>query len=261
MAERLYPYGYTNGIYGPAAGGGQHITLAQLKAKKSFYQLHPEVQRRLVALFDHCIDAGHPLGLGTGWRVQPTTGGTFVRPGYSYHQGFWWDGGQWRIPDGVHDTNALAIDTVPSVSWPYMNGICERYGFVHMGYFNDEFWHIQPLEIPRARRLSGDRMMLVPPPLNVFPLPDSDIDDVDPPKKRSRPMVYLIDETGAQWASDMQTVRWLYNPVAQQRYWDLIPISGWPQHKTQTTTLEISQAVWGAITGPTPPTKPWVAAA
>jgi hypothetical protein len=168
---RLYPYGYSNGIYGPGAGGGEHITLAQLRAKKSFYKLHPEVQRRLVALFDHCIDAGHPLGFGTGWRVQPTSGGTFVRPGYSYHEGWYWDGQRWRQPDGVHDTNAYAIDTVPSPSWDYMNSIAHLYGMKHLAAFKNEKWHIQPLEIPTARRLSNGGMMLAPPPLNVFPLP------------------------------------------------------------------------------------------
>ena len=71
MVQR-FPYGYAR----PSGGGGPMgmgtmLTWDQMMTKKTVYNLHPEVRRRLKALIEHAASRKVPLGVGTGWRVQP----------------------------------------------------------------------------------------------------------------------------------------------------------------------------------------------
>jgi hypothetical protein len=151
-----YPFGY----------GTQMLTQAELETKETVAKLHPEHRRRVFALMEGAAQAGLQLGIGTGWRVQPSGKPGFAEPGNSYHEGFM-PGGQSR-PDGVHDTDAMACDMVPSSSWAWMDANAHRYGLRHFANVNNEPWHIQPAEIPGSRNFATKA-----PPLVTFPLPDA----------------------------------------------------------------------------------------
>src|SRR4029077_1339347 len=120
--------------------------------------LHPEVQRRFHALIDTAAAIGVPLGVGTGWRVQtnpPPPG--FAKPGNSWHE---------SCPVSPQSATALAIDTVPNVSWPWMEDHCGNFGFRTFKFVGNEPWHIQPTEISASRKYTG-----TPPVLYTWDLP------------------------------------------------------------------------------------------
>jgi len=142
-----YPYGY----------GSEKVTQEQLNAKKTYRLLHPEVRRRFQALIEHLAAKGVPLGVGTGWRVQPQNKKGFAKPGNSYHEAF---------PAGTENANAMAIDTVPSSSWNQMELVLDDFGLRSFRNVNNEPWHIQPIEIPGSRRYATS-----PPPLKTWKLP------------------------------------------------------------------------------------------
>lgn len=153
----------------PSGYAGAWRTWDQLMGMKTVWNLHPEVRRRLLALMEAATAAGHPLGVGTGWRKQPTNPdgsckSGFACPGNSYHEGFTSNGAR---PNGSNDMNALAIDTVPTSSWPWMNANCHRYGFIHFANVNSEPWHIQPFEVPRSRNYATSSPRII-----AFNLPD-----------------------------------------------------------------------------------------
>lgn len=162
-----YPYGYA----------GATLTLAEMATRTTVNRLHPEMRRRMFRMMEYAAEAGVQLGVGTGWRKQPTNpdGSTkpgFAAPGNSYHEGFMPDGTS--RPDGVNDRNAMAVDTVLSSAWPWMNANCGRFGLIHFANVNNEPWHIQPVEIPRSRNFATRQ-----PPLPTIPLPgDGSIEEV-----------------------------------------------------------------------------------
>ena len=71
---------------------------------------------------------------------------------------------------------ALAIDTVPNISWEWMHGHCGTYGLRHFKYVNNEPWHVQPSEIPTGRKMATKL-----PPLTVWALPIEPPTDPPPP--------------------------------------------------------------------------------
>jgi hypothetical protein len=133
-----YPYGYrkdNNGVMGM----GTRLTRSQLEAQTTVANLNPEFWRRFIALCEAAARAGVPLGVGTGWRVQPDPPPSgFAKPGNSNHEGFMSRG-------------AVAIDTVPEPSWNWMEQNCAKYGLRTFRNVNDEPWHIQPIDIPAGR--------------------------------------------------------------------------------------------------------------
>lgn len=154
MTTKTYPYGYS----GSPQGMGCMLTWDQMMTKSSVYNLHPEVLRRFHALIEYAWDCGVNLGVGTGWRVQPNPPPPgFASPGNSWHE---------SCPVNPVSCTALAIDTVPDVSWNWMENNCAAYGFRTFRYVNNEPWHIQPYEIPTSRSYAT-----VLPPLETFPLP------------------------------------------------------------------------------------------
>lgn len=142
-----YPYGY----------GDVTLTWDEMMTKRTVYNLHPEVQRRLKALIEFAAESGVPLGVGTGWRVQPINKPGFAAPGNSWHE---------SCPVNPVSATALAIDTVPNTSWNWMHMHCGKFGFKHFTYVNNEPWHIQPVEIPTSRRFATTL-----PALTIFNLP------------------------------------------------------------------------------------------
>lgn len=139
-----FPYGY----------GSARLTWAQLEQQRTVARLHPEVRKRARALFEHLASLGVPLGVGTGWRVQPSGRPGFASPGNSYHESF---------PSGSSNANALAIDTVPATSWDAMELHLDRFGLRSFRHVNHEPWHIQPVEVPTSRRWATSC-----PPLNTW---------------------------------------------------------------------------------------------
>jgi len=123
---------------------GTMLTIEQYQTRRTVYNLHPEFWRRYSALMQYALTQGVHLGVGTGWRIQPNPPPTgFAAPGNSNHEGF--------PADGVSG-GAVAIDTVPNLSWPWMEERLASYGLRSFKMIGNEPWHIQPAEIPASRR-------------------------------------------------------------------------------------------------------------
>jgi hypothetical protein len=141
--------------------------MEQMEAKKTVRYLDPEFWRRFKALMEAGASVDVGVGVGTGWRIQPTNpdGSTkpgFAAPGNSNHEGF---------PANGVAGGAVAIDAVGDLAWMEKN--LARYGlrsFIQpstTGYKgSDEPWHVQPAEIPASRMRRTQPWTLA-----KFPLP------------------------------------------------------------------------------------------
>ena len=157
-----FPYGYAKDGDG-VLGMGTALTIAQLELKQTVYKLHPELWRRYKALMQAAQRVGVPLGVGTGWRIQPkVVKPGFAPPGNSNHEGF--------PADGVTG-GAIAIDTVPQPSWGWMEQNLKAYGLKSFRNINNEPWHIQPYELPNSRSWRTQPWKLAPFPLPGTPKP------------------------------------------------------------------------------------------
>ena len=177
-----FPYGYAADSRG-ILGMGTMLTWDQMVTKTTVNRLHPEVQRRFKALIAHAQKQGVPLGPGTGWRVQPVNKPGFAQPGNSWHE---------STPVNPASATAFAIDTVPNISWNWMEANCARFGFRSFRAVNEEPWHIQPIEIPAGRSWAT-----TPPKVQRFNLPGQPTVVVPRPVLRrgneSRQVRMLID--------------------------------------------------------------------
>lgn len=144
----LYPNGYS----GSPAGTGDMRTLEGCATRTTIQRLHPEMWKRVSAMMTYAASQGVMLGVGTGWRVQPSGRPGFAEPGNSYHEGFMPNG--ISRPNGVDDSNALACDMVIDSSWNWMGANCAKFGLVDFSDVNNEPWHVQPAEIPRSRNFA-----------------------------------------------------------------------------------------------------------
>jgi hypothetical protein len=161
-ADTRFPFGYARPPDGGPQGMGTMLTWAEMMTKTTVSRLHPEVQRRFHALIEAGAADGVPLGVGTGWRVQPKPPPAgFAQPGNSWHE---------SCPVDPVSATALAIDTVPNTGWKWMHAVCGTYGLRHFRFVNNEPWHVQPSEIPTSRKFASKL-----PPLTVWQLP------VEPP--------------------------------------------------------------------------------
>lgn len=152
-----FPYGYA----GSPQGMGTQLSIAQYETLTTVRQLNFEFWRRVKALMIYAASQGVPLGVGTGWRIQPTNGGPgFASPGNSNHEGFPADG---------HSGGAVAADMVPSTSWGWMQSKLALYGLRSFQFVNNEPWHIQPVEIPASRNWRREPWVL-----QTWPLPGSE---------------------------------------------------------------------------------------
>lgn len=157
MAEPTYPFAY----------GSTMLTMAEYETKETVYNLHPELWSRFKALMEYGYTQGVPLGVGTGWRIQPDPPPAgFAQPGNSWHE---------SCPVSPTSATALAIDAVLEQSWPWMEANCALYGLRTFRDVNDEPWHAQPFEIPASRSYAT-----VLPPMQIWPLP-GDEEEVDMP--------------------------------------------------------------------------------
>ena len=178
VPPNTYPYGYAKDGAG-IAGMGTMLTVEQYQTKQTVYKLNTEFWRRFQALMQYALTQGVHLGVGTGWRVQPNPPPPgFAKPGNSNHEGF--------PADGVSG-GAVAIDSVPNISWPWMEANLKAYGLRSFKLINNEPWHVQPAEIPAARS-----WRTTPWKLAAFDLPGT-----DPPNPTPTP-----PSTG-NWAVDV----------------------------------------------------------
>lgn len=139
------------------------LTWEQLAQKQTWAKLDPEFRRRFKAMVDEATRQGVRLGVGTGWRIQPNPPPPgFAKPGNSNHEGFM-------------DDEAVAIDTVPSESWTWMEANCQRFGLRTFRDVNNEPWHVQPNDIPASRN-----WRTLPWDLARITLPDLNTDDWPP---------------------------------------------------------------------------------
>jgi peptidoglycan hydrolase-like protein with peptidoglycan-binding domain len=153
----LYPYGY----------GTTMLSMPQMMVRKTVNLLLPEFRRRVFALMEEAAEEGIPLGIGTGWRIQPDPPPPgFARPGNSNHESF---------PAGSGTATAVAADMVPQAAWPWMNRNCATFGLRHFATVNNEPWHIQPLEIPAGRNWRKEPWDLEPFPLPVKEKPPTGV--------------------------------------------------------------------------------------
>jgi hypothetical protein len=134
--------------------GGTRLEMAQYEQQRTVRQLNFEFWRRTRAMMEYGQSVGVDIGVGTGWRIQPTNGGPgFASPGNSNHEGF--------PADGVSG-GAVAADMVPASSWPWMQGQVARFGLKTFANVNNEPWHIQPVEIPNSRNWRRHPWVLQP---------------------------------------------------------------------------------------------------
>lgn len=199
---RLYLYGYHGG----------RRSLADMETRPAWNRLHPELRRRLVALFDASQDAGREVGFGEGWRssaqqeqvfrsrhVQVATGGCCM-----------WDGKRWALRPGMAhaappgrsfheetdgDGFAFAADLVGDLKW--MNANADRFGLRHFANVNNEPWHVQPIEFPNARASwPGQPPVVWQLPEHPTPQPQTPPPPVPPPPVTSEDdMIYLAHPT------------------------------------------------------------------
>jgi hypothetical protein len=198
MAQ-TFPYGYERPPDGGQQGMGTMLTWDQMMLKATVRNLHPEVRRRFKALIEFAATQGVPLGVGTAWRVQPNPPPPgFAQPGNSWHE---------SCPVSPLSPTAVAIDTVPTSSWDWMERNCAAYGFRTFRNVNNEPWHIQPTEIPTGRKFATTM-----PPMTVWVLPG---DKPPVPPQGARAMQYVIKgATGtAVYVTDWLTKRHIDGPT------------------------------------------------
>ncbi len=164
MTDRTYLYGY---------GEWQTcLTLGGLNARLAWSNLATEFERRLLALFDYCIDRGHDVGIGGGWRSSEQQRQVFIDRHYVVPCGttgtIAYDGKCYKLKPGeapsappgssYHETTepnggAIAADLIGDIR--YADDIAHLFGLRSLANLlppNDELWHHQPIEVATARR-------------------------------------------------------------------------------------------------------------
>ena len=154
---RTYAFGYR----------GERLTIDQLERRSTWSRLHPEVRRRLRAMFDHAQNEGRDVGIGGGWRSSATQEATFRSRYDVVLSSPWnvrWDGLLWRkkpnvapaAPPGrsyheetTSDGFALAADLIGDLDW--VADHAAEFGLRTFRHVNAEPWHVQPIELPTSR--------------------------------------------------------------------------------------------------------------
>jgi hypothetical protein len=152
--------------------GSLRLSVDQLDERRTWNQLHPEIRRRLIRMFDTGIAEGHDVGIGEGARDPVQQQAEFFRRHYQVATGGCcaYQGKRWALKTGmapiappgnsnheagVLDGFALAADLV---GWEdhWVDANCERFGLKNFGGaigpgVNGEEWHVQPVEFANSR--------------------------------------------------------------------------------------------------------------
>jgi peptidoglycan hydrolase-like protein with peptidoglycan-binding domain len=150
-----YAYGYA----------GSRLSLQEMEARPMWNRIHPEMRRRLVAMFDDARANGRDLGIGGGYRSSAQQRSLFLSRYVEDPNGtVRYDGKLWSKKPGVAaaappgrsyheetDPNGFcfAADLIGDLNW--MNANCHRFGLKHFANVNNEPWHVQPVELPNSR--------------------------------------------------------------------------------------------------------------
>jgi hypothetical protein len=169
---------------------GQTKTLAQLEAWRPWKVLDGEFRRRILRMCDDHPSGG--LGIGGGGRTTAEQRTLFLSRHHVDPNGpFFFEGQRWAKDEGESsaappglsfheaippDGSAVAVDMIGDLEW--MMPRCRLYGLRHFADVNNEPWHVQPIEIPKARRDYDPAKHW---PLPRFLLP-GDVKPPDPPK-------------------------------------------------------------------------------
>ena len=200
MTEPRYPYAYARDSNG-VMGMGTMLTLPEYETKTTVENLHPEVWRRFRALMEFGYSQGIPVGVGTGWRVQPDPPPAgFAQPGNSWHE---------SVPVNPASATALAIDTVPNISWDWMFANAGAYGLRSFRYVNNESWHFQAAEISTSRRHATTMPALVHWELPGQPEPA-------PPEPIHVPLGAIHDEEDPMFIATKDAKYWIGNGLGRR---------------------------------------------
>ena len=133
---------------------------------------------------DASIAAGRPVGIGSSVREDGAQERLFLARHHEVATGGCcaWNGKRWALNKGMAhaappgrsyherctpDGKCLAIDAIGDLKFLAEN--CAAYGLNEASGVNNEPWHVQPAELPRARRLYVPAIMH---PLKPWPLPE-----------------------------------------------------------------------------------------
>lgn len=144
-------------------------TIEELKAWSRFSNIHPEMQRRTIALMDAARAAGVDLGIGGGFRTEAEQFSLFDSRHDVVASGGCcsYDGKRWALVTGAHaapPNRSYHEATIPyagraygaafdMVGWEsgWMEENIARFGMKTFTDVNGENWHIQMVEVPNSR--------------------------------------------------------------------------------------------------------------
>lgn len=176
--------------------GTTRRTLTELKVWSQFAKVHPEVQRRLIALMDEAHRHGRDVGIGGGFRSYDSQLALFLNRHTLVASGgcCGYNGKRYALKAGMahaappgrsyHEETVggfgLAVDAVG-----YEDGWAEprlaAYGlrsFANLTGSAREAWHWQPIEVPTSRASYNPAIHV----LKVWPLPSPSKPAPDYPK-------------------------------------------------------------------------------
>lgn len=180
--------------------GTTRRTLTELKVWSQFAKVHPEVQRRLIAIMDLSHRHGRDVGIGGGFRSADSQLRLFLDRHYTVASGgcCGYGGRRYALKAGAahaappgrsyHEETVggfgLAVDLV---GWEdgWVEAQLAAHGlrsFAALSGSMREPWHCQPLEVPTARSSFNPQVHV----LKVWPLPSPTRPDPDYPKPTLR---------------------------------------------------------------------------
>lgn len=160
-----YPQGYN----------GARKTLDELNQVWGWKMLHPEVQRRLIGLFDYSQAYGTDVGIGGGARSREAQLGVFLQRHVQVTAGgcCLFEGRRYALkagaahaapPDGsYHETGctdgfAVAADLIGDLG--FVKARAAQFGLTEFSSLKEP-WHVQPAEFPRSRRYyAGEKLKM-----------------------------------------------------------------------------------------------------
>jgi hypothetical protein len=200
--------------------GSLRLALDQLEQRRTWADLHPEIRRRLIRMFDVARAEGHDLGIGEGARDPARQEAEFFRRHVPVNTGGCcsYKGKRWALKagmapiappgnsnheKGILDGYAMAADLV---GWEdhWFDANCHRFGLKNFGGaigpgVNGEEWHAQPVEFANSRSAVNAQvaagLTLTAIPLPGDPLTPPTPEPPDPLPQEIPPMLFIAKPT------------------------------------------------------------------